>query len=141
MFSVRMERNKQMPKTEYVITKNGVMPMTDSADYIRKVSSKEELQDLIERMPYITTIDATNKKARRDLYEMAMEKFEDVEWVRVIKSVYLRMNDHKYEDFEPQYMMKAKEFLYGEISVRFDIDKNVVEEFVCEAVKKSLEEF
>ena len=92
-------------------------------------------------MPYITTIDASNKRTRKVLYDMAMEEYKDVEWVRVIKSVYLRMSDHKYEDFEPNYLNKAKDFLYGEISKQFDIDIAEVEKFVCSAVKKSLDVF
>lgn len=130
-----------MPETEYVITKDGVVSRVDATEYIRVISSKEELAELIERMPYTTTINAPNSKARRDLYDMAMEKYEDVEWVRVIKSVYLRMADHKYEDFELQYMNKAKAFLYGEISKQFEIDPEDVEKFVCSEVKKSLDDF
>ncbi len=45
-----------MPETEYVITKDGIVSRVDAAEYIRVISSKEELTDLIERMPYITTI-------------------------------------------------------------------------------------
>jgi CarD family transcriptional regulator len=130
-----------MSEIDYVITKDGIFPRADVKEYVRPISSKEELTDLIERMPYITTINAPNGKARRDLYDITMEKYEDVEWVRVIKSVYLRMKDHKYEDFEPQYMNKAKEFLYGEISKQFGMDIEDVEKFVCSAVKKSLDDF
>lgn len=66
---------------------------------------------------------------------------EDIEWVRVIKSVYLRMKEQRYEDFEIEYMERAKFFLYGEIAIRFDIPINQVEEFVNDTVKKYLEEF
>ena len=130
-----------MSEKDYVITKDGIFSRADVKEYVRPISSKEELTDLIERMPYITTINAPNGKARRDLYDITMEKYEDVEWVRVIKSVYLRMKDHKYEDYEPEYLNKAKEFLYGEISKQFEIDPEDVEKFVCSEVKKSLEYF
>ena len=59
-----------MPETEYVITKDGIVSRVDATEYIRVISSKEELTDLIERMPYITTINAPNGKARRDLYDI-----------------------------------------------------------------------
>lgn len=59
--------------------------------FIREVSTKEELLELIERMPYIQTIQAPNGKVRKELYELSMKKYDDVEWVKVIKSVYLRM--------------------------------------------------
>ena len=130
-----------MSEKDYVITKDGIFSRADVKEYVRPISSKEELTDLIERMPYITTINAPNGKARRDLYDITMEKYEDVEWVRVIKSVYLRMKDHKYEDYEPEYLNKAKEFLYGEISKQFGMDIEDVEQFVCSEVKRSLDDF
>lgn len=130
-----------MGKT-YVITENGIAENTDAMEgIIREVSTKEELSELMERMPYIQTIQAPNGKVRRELYELSMKKFDDVEWVKIIKSVYLRMEDRRYEDFEPGYMEKAKQFLYGEIAVCFEIPFEEVEQFVNDTIKKHLEEF
>ena len=126
----------------YVITESAVAEKTDAMEgIIREVSTKEELFELMERMPYIQTIQAPNGKVRRELYELSMKKYDDVEWVKVIKSVYLRMEDRRYEDFEPGYMEKAKQFLYGEIAVRFEIPYEEVEQFVNDTIKKHLEEF
>ena len=126
----------------YVITESAVAEKTDAMErIIREVSTKEELSELMERMPYIQTIQAPNGKVRKELYELSMKKYDDVEWVKVIKSVYLRMEDRRYEDFEPGYMEKAKQFLYGEIAVRFEIPYEEVEQFVNDTIKKHLEEF
>ncbi len=130
-----------MVKT-YVITENGIADKSDAVGgIIREVSTKEELSELIERMPYIQTMQAPNGKVRKELYEFSMKEYDDVEWVKVIKSVYLRMQDRRYEDFEPGYMEKAKQFLYGEIAVRFEIPYEEVEQFVNDTVKKHLEDF
>ena len=126
----------------YVITANGIVEKSDAMDgIIREVSTKEELSELMERMPYIQTIQAPNGKVRKELYELSMKQYDDVEWVKVIKSVYLRMEDRRYEDFEPGYMEKAKQFLYREIAVRFEIPYEEVEQFVNDTIKKHLEEF
>lgn len=126
----------------YVITESAVEEKRDAMEgIIREVSTKEELLELLERMPYIQTIQAPNGKIRKELYELSMKKYDDVEWVKVIKSVYLRMDDRRYEDFEPSYMEKAKQFLYGEIAVRFEIPYEEVEQFVNDTIKKHLEEF
>lgn len=126
----------------YVITESAVAEKTDAMEgIIREVSTKEELFELMERMPYIQTIQAPNGKVRKELYELSMKQYDDVEWVKVIKSVYLRMEDRRYEDFEPGYMEKAKQFLYGEIAVRFEIPYEEVEQFVNDTIKKHLEEF
>lgn len=129
-------------ENKYMITEKGIKQKPDTEErIIREISTKEELEELIERMPYIQTIQAPNGKVRKELYELAMKAYDDVEWVKVIKSVYLRMEDRRYEDFEPGYMEKAKQFLYGEIAVRFVLPFNDVEHFVNETIKKHLEEF
>ena len=126
----------------YVITEKGIAEKMNVIDgIIREVSTKEELSELMERIPYIQTIQAPNGKVRKELYELSMKKYDDVEWVKVIKSVYLRMEDRRYENFEPGYMEKAKEFLYGEIAVRFELPADEVERFVNETIRKHLEEF
>lgn len=127
----------------YVVTKNGI-EKRDSAlldTVIRDISSKEELVEIIERMPYIQTIHAPNSRVRKELYQMAMAKYEDIEWVKVIKSVYIRMQDRRYDDFEPEFMDKAKEFLYTQISIRFDILAEKVEDYVNQEVTRHLSEF
>jgi len=126
----------------YVITESGIEEKTDEmAGVIREISTKEELSELMERMPYIQVIQAPNRKARKELYEISMKKYDDVEWVKVIKSVYLRMEDRRYEDFEQEYMDKAKQFLYGEIAARFEISYEEVDSFVNETVERHLKEF
>ncbi len=129
-------------RKSYVITANGIVEKSGAMDgIIREVSTKEELSELMERMPYIQTIQAPNGKVRKELYELSMKKYDDVEWVKVIKSVYLRMQDRRYEDFEPRYLEKAKQFLYREIAVRFEIPYEEVEQLVNDTIKKHLEEF
>lgn len=127
----------------YVVTKNGIASKESVTDnlIIRDISSKEELEETIERMPYIQTIQAPNNRTRKELYQMAMDKFDDVEWVKVIKSVYLRIQDGHYEDYEKEFMAKAKAFLYGEMAVRFGLSIEKVEVFVIKKVEKHMREF
>ena len=126
----------------YVITSKNVIKKQDAIDgFVREISAKEELEELIERMPYVQTIHAPNSKARKELYQLAMDEYDDVEWVKVIKSVYLRMEDNRYDEFEQGYMEKAKNFLYKEIAIRFDLLFEEVEDFVNNTIKRHLEEF
>lgn len=127
----------------YVVTETGIEKKKDTYQdgIIREISTKEELEELIERMPYIQTIQAPNGKTRRELYQLALSEFDDLEWVRIIKSVYLRMEEKRYEDFEPEYLEKARKFLYGEIAVRFQISIEEVENFLTKKIEKQLMEF
>ena len=126
----------------YVVTSKGITKKHEAIDgFVREISTREELEELIERMPYIQTIQAPNGKARKELYQLAMNEYDDVNWVKVIKSVYLRMADHRYDEFEPNYMEMAKNFLYKEIAIRFNLPFGEVENFVNDTIKKHLDEF
>lgn len=131
-------------ENNYVITReNGIVLHTQAEDaqVIRNISSREELEELIQRMPYIKTIQAPNSKIRKEFYQTAMEKYEDMEWVKIIKSVHLRVQDRHYEEFELEYFEKAKEYLYREISIRFEIPCEEVEKFLNDTIEKQLDEF
>lgn len=126
----------------YVITSKGITKKQEAIDgFVREISTREELEELIERMPYIQTIQAPNSKARKELYQLAMNEYDDVSWVKIIKSVYLRMEDHRYDEFEPNYMERAKNFLYKEMAIRFNLPFEEVENFVNDTIKKHLDEF
>ena len=127
----------------YVVTETGIEKKKDTFPdgIIREISTKEELKELIEQMPYIQTIQAPNGKTGRELYQLAMSEFDDLEWVRIIKSVHLRMEEKRYEDFEPEYQEKARKFLYGEIAVRFQISIEEVEDYLNKKIEKQLMEF
>ena len=126
----------------YVVTSKGITKKQEAIDgFVREISTREELEELIERMPYIQTIQAPNGKARKELYQLAMNEYDDVNWVKVIKSVYLRMADHRYDEFEPNYMERAKNFLYKEMAIRFNLPFGEVENFVNYTIKKHLDEF
>ena len=126
----------------YVVTTKGIIKKSEnSGDYIREISTKEDLEELIERMPYIPTIQAPNSRARKELYQLSMNEYDDVEWVKIIKSVHLRMEDSRYEEFEPEYAEKAKEFLHKEFSVRYHIPPEDVDAYIHETLEKQLKEF
>lgn len=127
---------------KYVITENRIMKENECLDrFVRVISTKEELEELLERIPYIQTIQAPNSKLRKELYQSAMNEYDDIEWVKVIKSVYIRMEDKCYEEYEPQYMKMAKQFLYGEIAIQFGLNFEEVESFVNNAIERHLKEF
>lgn len=126
----------------YVITKDGVVEKKNtSGGYIREVSSQTDLVELIERMPYIRTIQAATSKGRKELYQMAMDEYDDVEWVKVIKSAYLRVQENRYEEYELEYAKRAKDFLYQEIALRLDVPFEKVEEYLYDIIEKQLKEF
>lgn len=131
-------------QNQYVVTRErGIQLIKEAAEdeIIREVSSREELEELIERIPYTRTIQAPNGRIRKELYQEAMGKYDDLEWVKIIKSVHLRVEDRNYEPYEPEFLEKAQQYLYGELAVVFEIPFHQVEAYLNETITRQLEEF
>ena len=72
---------------------------------------------------------------RNDIYCDAMNEYDEISWVKVIKSTYLRNKQKKAKDFEKRMAKEAKEFLYGEISILLNIPYKNVEKYIIEKVR------
>lgn len=101
---------------------------------VRKIVSEEEILEVIDRVGFICTIQASGDKIRNELYREAMAKFDEIEWVRVIKTVYLRQQEKQPTAAELTYSEKAKSYLHGEISVLLKTPADKVEEAIVSAV-------
>jgi CarD family transcriptional regulator len=107
-------------------------------EIVRKISSKETVMEAIERIPFIRSIKAANAKTRTKLYDEAMSKYDEIEWVKVIKTVYLRkkiMMTLKHPELE--YGDRAKGYLHGEISVLLEMPMAQVEDYIASVVSKN----
>lgn len=111
-----------------------IVPTTESGEIVRGISSKEKILDVINRVDFITTIKAPNDKIRKELYEDALKEFDEVGWIKIIKSSYLRKQDGRLMQGETEYAEMAKSYLHGEISVVMGIPVNKVEGYISTAV-------
>ena len=108
----------------------------DTDEIIRPIASREVLLDAVSRVGYIHTIQAPNDKLRRELYEEAMAQYDEIEWIRVIKTVYLRGQEMPLSPEESAYGEQAKRFFHGELSAALDISMDQVEGYIAAAVTK-----
>lgn len=104
-------------------------------DIIREICSQEVIEEIIDRIAYICTFSIDNEKMREDIYCDAMNEYDEINWVKVIKSTYLRNKQKKAKDFEKRMAKEAKEFLYGEISILLNIPYKNVEKYIIEKVR------
>lgn len=111
-----------------------IVPIAEPGEIVRGISSKEKILDVIDRVGFITTIKAPNDKIRKELYEDALKEFDEVEWIKVIKSSYLRKQDGRLMQGETEYAEIAKSYLHGEISVVLGMPVNEVEGYISSAV-------
>jgi CarD family transcriptional regulator len=107
-------------------------------EIIRKIASKEAVLDVIDRLPFIRTVQAPNDKIRKEFYDKAMSQYDEVEWASVIKTVYLRQKERRLMDSELSYGQQAKEFLHGEISVLLELSLDKVEEYITRVINDSI---
>lgn len=105
--------------------------------FIRPVISKEEALDLISKLPHlkITLPEVQNSRQLKDYYKTAFT-FNTCEGLSMlIKTIYAKINSQTASGKKPcqtdlQYIKKAEELLYGELSVALDIPYDEVPGFI-----------
>ena len=106
----------------------------DGNEIVRAVCSREQMEELVRRIPYIRTIQAPNDRIRRELYDAAMAKFDGVAWISVIKSVYVRSRERRLAPFEHDYEKRAKTYFYGEVSAVLGFPMECVEDYIKKTI-------
>jgi CarD family transcriptional regulator len=113
-----------------------VLPVINE-EIVRKIVPKETILEVIDRVGFIRTIQASNDKTRKELYDKAMAKYDEIEWIKVIKTVYLRQKAKRLMSSELAYSEKARGYLHGEISVLLEIPLDEVEDYIFYAISKN----
>lgn len=116
-------------------------PVDSNKVLIRRILTKEEVLELISRIPSIETIWTANEKYREDNYKKAMRTYDTVEWIRIIKTLYLRKEERKAEgkavtSTDERYLKTAETHLYEELSMALGIPMNEVEAYIAGRIKE-----
>lgn len=121
---------------------NGVIyiPVENAETRLKRLLTKDEVFNLIDQMPSIPPLDASNEKILEATYRDCMRTFDRIEWIKLIKCIYMRIQKRKKEGkkcttVDERYMQLATEALYSEFSLVLDIQKNEVEDFICQKFK------
>lgn len=97
---------------------------------------KEDALELIERLPYIRTLQVNNDKVRLELYYDFLESDDPAEWVRIIKTHYIRKNDdtlrRRPTRQEEELAEQAKEKLHRALSEALGVDFEQMEPYIAE---------
>lgn len=113
---------------------DGSIAELDREDIIRRTCTKDEMLDFIDRVGFITTIQAPNEKIRKEFYQQAMEKYNELEWIKVIKSAYLHGKDQRLQTYEEEYGKRASDYFHGEAAYLLDIPFAFVEAYITDKV-------
>ena len=132
---VDKEREYYTLKPKYQSGSTVYVPVDSSKDSLRKVLSREEAEELIGTIPEIPLIDIENDKLTEQTYKECMRTNRCEEWVRIIKTIYLRKQKRiqagrKVTAVDAKYFHLAEESLYGELAVALDMNREDVEAYI-----------
>lgn len=99
-------------------------------EIVRKVLTVDELMEVIERIPYIRTLKITSERNRQELYQKSMNKYDEIEWIKLIKTIYIRIKRNQAQDYEQEYFKTAQNIFHDEVSLLFKIPFDDVETYI-----------
>ncbi|MBO5371842.1 MAG: CarD family transcriptional regulator [Lachnospiraceae bacterium] len=115
-------------------------PVDNQKIIMRPVLTKEEAEALIERMEEIEVLWVSDEKKREQIYKDAIRSCDCEEWVKIIKTLYVRKisrlaEGKKVTSSDAKYLHLAEENFYGELSIALGIPKGEMEEFITRKIK------
>lgn len=118
------------------------VPVDSEKLVMRKVSTAEEVEQLLNEIPDIETIWISNEKKREEQYKEVARRYDCREWVKIIKTIHMRKRSRGLEGkkityIDEKYMKLAEENLYGEISIPLKIERNQVQGYIKDRVEGS----
>lgn len=139
----RLDKKRKYYLLEPVFEKTSTIytPVDNEKVIMRRIMNKEEAQKLIEHIREIDVVWVQEEKRREQTYKDAIRTYDSRSLVQIIKTLYLRKKGRinegkKVLSSDEQYLRKAEELLYSEMSIALSIPRNQVEAYIMEAVKK-----
>lgn len=116
-------------------------PVDNQKVLMRSVMSGEEAEKLIEEIPAIEVLWIGNEKMREESYKTAMLTCEPAEWVKIIKTLYLRGKDRmrqgkKITATDERYLKLAEESLYSELAFALKREKDEMVDYITRRIKR-----
>lgn len=119
------------------------VPKDNENIFIRPLLNAEGAEALLASISQVAPIVEQNGKLLRAKYLEAMQKHEPLEWVRIIKTAYMRKNEfpdriQRLSEGERDLVARAKSFLYIELSLALNVPEKEMAEKMEEALMASL---
>lgn len=135
-------------KLYYVLEPNAatggkiMTPVEGNKNIMRRVLTKDEAYQLIDGIKDVEKLWVADDKQRELKYKEALKTCDCKEWIGIIKTLYLRKKDRlihgkRLTEVDERYMKKAKENLYGELSIPLGIPAAEVEKFITSRIDEA----
>lgn len=121
-----------------------LVPVSNKGGHLRSLATKQEIDDLCRRADDVELLESKPANMK-SLYAAIMKGDSLDELVSVIKTSYLRnheraLNHKKLASIDEEYLKKAADFLYSEMSVALGIPYEDCADYFRREVAKSLAE-
>ena len=127
-------------KPMYITASTVYVPVDSSVISMRTVLTKQEAEELVQRIPDIPALEIKNERLLEQDYKECLKSNNCVEWVKIIKTIYERRQKRilvgrKETAVDSKYFRMAEDILHGELSVALDIEKECVSQYIMERLK------
>ncbi len=114
-------------------------PVDNAKTPMRRILSREEASLLIDEIPGIEELWITNEKMREEKYKECMKSCDCKEWIRIIKTLYLRKMERsaqgkKITATDEKYLKMAEDCLYSELEIPLEIPKEDMEQYITDRI-------
>lgn len=121
-----------------VYSKGGVVyvPADSNKIVMRPVLTKEEARQLIGEIKEMDMLRIASERQREDTFKKALRTCDVRDWVRVIKTIYVRKKQRleqgkKVTASDERCLHAAEDNLYGELAVSLGVKKREVEDYIA----------
>lgn len=116
-------------------------PVDNEKVIMRPTMTKEDALSLIDQIQNVETLWIGDERRRETEYKEAVRKCDCREYVKIIKTIYLRKearlaDGKKVTAVDERYYAIAEENLYGELAVALGMDRDQTKTFVEQRVKE-----
>ena len=103
--------------------------------------TKDEADDLIDRIPYITTLAALTEKTRLSFYQKAIARGEPLDLVKTVKTCWIRQgmaSGKNMSEQEKQQGDTARRLLHEQLAEALGIRESEVENYIKTQLENQL---
>ena len=114
-------------------------PVDNEKMVIRPVISREEALRLIDGIRNAEALGIEDERKREENYKTALKSCRAEELVKMIKTINARKRSRaargkKATDADSRYVKLAEDYLYGELAISLDLERDQVKAFIRERI-------
>lgn len=114
-------------------------PVDNLRTIMRRILTKQETQELITRIPLIDILWIDDERRREEQYKKALRSYSCDEWIRIIKTLYLRnrariLKKKPVNILDDRYLHLAEDMLFDELAISLEMSREKIENYITEQV-------